>query len=260
MMRLEVLVAAVNREFEELVASMKLNCDAVIINQANTNEYAEKDYSFGKVKFYQFNERGVGLSRNNALLRASGDIVLFSDEDITYYDDYVERVTSEFEKRPEADMLLFNMDVCENRATYHTDKVTRIRLHNSGRYPTYSFAVKREKLIKAGVTFSLLFGGGAKYGCGEDSIFLKTLVDKGFKIYAVPVTIGSEKERESSWFKGYNEKFFFDKGVLFHYLYGGMAGIMAVRFVLTKKSFMCKDVSPKRALKLLKEGIKEGRG
>ena len=27
------------------------------------------------------NERGVGLSRNNALMRASGDILLFLDDD-----------------------------------------------------------------------------------------------------------------------------------------------------------------------------------
>lgn len=259
-MQLEVLVAAVNRELDELVDSMNLKCDAVIINQTDKNEYSEKEYPFGKVKFYQFNERGVGRSRNNALLRASGDIILFSDEDITYKDDYTDKILEEFKKYPKADMLLFNVDVCERRATYHTEKLTRIKVHNSGRYPTYSFAIKREKLIKSGVMFSLLFGGGAKYGCGEDSIFLKTLVDKGFKIYAVPVTIGSEKERESSWFKGYNEKFFFDKGVLFHYLYGFLADVMAVRFILKKKSFMCKEVNPKKALKLIRDGIKEGRG
>ena len=45
----------------------------------------------------------------------------------------------------------------------------------------------------------------------------------------------------------HNEKFFFDKGVLFHYLYGFLADVMAVRFILKKKSFMCKEVNPKKS-------------
>ena len=37
------------------------------------------------------------------------------------------------------------------------------------------FAVRRERLQAANITFSLLFGGGAKYSNGEDSLFLKGL-------------------------------------------------------------------------------------
>lgn len=255
---LEVLVSAVNRELDELVASMKLASNAVIVNQSDSEDYQEKKYDFGSVKFYQYNERGVGLSRNRALESSTKDLLLFSDEDIIYDEGYADKVIAEFEKYPDADMLLFNFNVCEARATYNTTEFTKIRWYNSGRYPTYSIAIKREVLIKSGVKFSLLFGGGAKYGCGEDSIFIKNLVDKGLKIYAVPVCLGSERERESSWFKGYTEKFFFDKGVLFHYLYGSLAGIMAIRFVLLKKSFMCKDVPAKKAYKLIKDGIKQG--
>lgn len=258
-MKLEVLVSAVNRDFEELVSSMKLKSDAVIINQANSDSYKEQDYDFGKIKFYQFNEKGVGLSRNKALDNSTKDILLFSDEDITYDDDYVDKVLGEFEKYPEADMLLFNMRVCDARATYNTTELTKISWFNSGRYPTYSFAIKRNKLIESGVRFSLLFGGGAEYSCGEDSLFLKNLVDKKLKIYAVPVCIGQEAERESSWFKGYNEKFFFDRGVLYHFLYGKLAMVMGLRFILRKKSFMCNEVKAFKAWKLLKAGIKKGK-
>ena len=34
------------------------------------------------------NERGIGLSRNTALMRATADIILFADEDVTYKDGY----------------------------------------------------------------------------------------------------------------------------------------------------------------------------
>lgn len=238
---------------------MNLKSDAIIINQGDSIGYQEVPVSGGNIRFFDMKEKGVGLSRNNALLRATGDIVLFSDEDITYDDDYVSKVLNAFEEHKDADMLLFNMRVCESRRTYYTTKETRIRWYNSGRYPTYSFAIRREKLHKSGVTYSLLFGGGAQYSAGEDSLFLKDLLRKKFKIIAVPVEIGQEKERKSSWFNGYNAKFFFDRGVLYHFLYGKLAGLFAIRFILTKKSFMCKDIAAKQALKLMKDGIKEAK-
>ena len=71
-------------------------------------------------------------------------------------------IALEFEKNPKADMILFDMEVPQDRATYHIDTYGRVRWYNCGRYPTYSFAARTEKLHEANVTFSLLFGGGAR--------------------------------------------------------------------------------------------------
>ena len=258
-MRLQVLVSAVNQSPEELISRMKLQSDAIIVNQGQNHAFQKLMQNGYEICFYDFMEKGVGLSRNTALLRADGDILLFSDEDITYDDGYADKILAEFEKHPEADMLLFNMRVGASRATYHIEKYGRVRWYNSGRYPTYSFAVRREKLHRNNITFSLLFGGGAKYSNGEDSLFLRDCLKAGLKIYSVPVEIGEEAERESTWFTGYHEKFFFDRGVLYHYLYGRMAGLFALRFILTKKAFMCREIPPGQAFKLMKQGIRDAK-
>lgn len=265
-MKLELLISAVDKDFDELVKSMNLSCDAVIINQKKDtiNEGFQREIlvNGGKVRCFQYNEKGVGVSRNRAIENSNNledSILLFSDEDITYNNDLEINIIQSFEAFPDADMLLFNMKVCENRATYHTDKVKRIKWYNAGRYPTYSFAIRRNALMKSGVRFSHLFGGGAKYSNGEDSLFLKALCDKGLRILAVPVCIGEEAERESTWFHGYNEKFFFDRGVLYHFLYGKLAVLMGARFVYTKKSFMCKEIPANKAFNLLKRGIVKGK-
>ena len=150
----------------------------------------------------------------------------------------VRAVTEEFEKNPDADMILFNVDVPEERRTYHIDSYGRVRWYNCGRYPTFSFAARTRKLHEAGVTFSLLFGGGAKYSNGEDSLFLAQCIRKGLKVYRAPVTIGRENGRPSTWFHGYNEKFFYDRGVLYRFLYGKAAFPMAVRFLLKNRAEM----------------------
>lgn len=256
---LEMLVSALKQEVGTLAEKMNLQSDAVIINQGEENSYQEYRHRGCRIRAYSFAERGVGLSRNNALLRAEGDIVLFSDEDIVYEEGYAQKVLEAFRSRPKADMLLFNMEVEADRATYHIEKEHRVRFYNSGRYPTYSFGARREKLHKAGVTFSLLFGGGAPYSNGEDSLFLLDCLKKGLRIYAVPIKLGKEEPRPSTWFSGYTEKFFFDRGVLYYFLYGPLKHIMALRFLLAHGKTMCQDIPFRKAYRLMCAGMKEGK-
>ena len=262
-MNLEVLVSAMHRKPEELIHVMQLESDAIIINQCDQNAYEEikKKGSYGdfKIRFFSFAERGVGLSRNNALLRAQADLVLFSDDDIVYEPGYSKLVIDEFEKHPEADMLLFNFDVVPERKTYETSDYKRVRTYNCGRYPTFSFAIKREKLHRLNITYSLLFGGGAKYSNGEDSLFIRECIKKGMKVYATPVRLGKEEGTPSTWFHGYHEKFFYDRGVLYQALYGKAAKPLAIRFLLKHHKKMCQEISMNKAYTLMRQGIKDMR-
>lgn len=258
-MTLQLLVAAMNKEPLELAQEMQLDSDAIIVSQGDNYAYEELFYKGHKIRYFSMAERGVGLSRNTSLLRAEGDIILFADEDIVYKGGYKEVVLQEFAKHPEADMLLFNVKAVAGRETYHTESFGRVRWYNCGRYPTYSFAVRREKIHKKNITFSLLFGGGAKYSNGEDSLFIRDCLKKGLKVYKVPATIGEEKERPSTWFQGYNEKFFFDRGVLYSHLYGKLNRAMGLRFLLAHKKEMCKEIPFKKAYGIMVQGMKEGR-
>ncbi len=267
-MTIQTLVSAVNEKVEELAKKMNLETDSIIVNQCtkdsiknavSQNNYIEYDLNGCKIKCYNFLEKGVGLSRNNALLRATADIILFSDEDIVYDEGYAKKVLQAFEEHPYADMLLFNMEVSKDRATYHTTKEFRVHRYNCGRYPTYSFAIRRDKIHKANITFSLLFGGGAKYSNGEDSIFIRECLKHKFKVYAIPVCLGKEVARPSTWFEGYTEKFFFDRGVLYCCLYGFLAKPLALRYLIKHYSLLFKQqVIPfSKAYSIMKKGMKE---
>ena len=263
-MTLQTLVSCVKQNMDTQAEVMNLQSDAIIINQCEENDYREYDHNGCRIKCYSFSERGVGLSRNKALERATADIVLFSDEDIRYEKGYAECIIKEFEKRPCADMLLFNIDVTEERRTYHIEKEHRVTWRNCGRYPTYSFAIRRDKLQAAGIRFDLNYGGGAKYGCGEDSLFIMACVKNRFKIFALPISIGKEEPRPSTWFNGYNEKYFFDKGALYVPLYGALAKPLAIRWLLAHKKVFFSDkdqeiVNWRQAYRIMKKGMKEVR-
>lgn len=258
-MQVEMLISAVNANPEELLEKMKPECNAVLINQCNYEKQETIWIDDKEIHIWHRNERGVGKSRNLALEKATANILLFCDEDIEYIPGYSKGIAEAFEKHPEADMIIFNLEVCPERRTYWNEGFHKIHWYNRGRYGACSVAVRRERLEQTGVKFSELFGGGAKYSNGEDSLFLKECADAGIKMYADEFVIGREAPRESTWFRGYNEKFFFDRGVLFAFLYGSLARLWAMRFVLTKKSMFQGDIKQMQAYKLMCSGIRQGK-
>jgi len=255
-MKLQVLVAAVNENVETLAEKMNLETEAVIVNQCDHFAYQEYLHRGRRIRCFSMAERGVGLSRNTALMRAEGEICLFSDEDIVFSSGYEKTVLDAFLQNPDADVLTFNFKVDPSRATYDNQSPKRIRWYNYSRYPTYAVAARLESLRRANVCFSLLFGGGARYSNGEDSLFLHDCLKKGLHLYAETAQIGEEVYRESTWFKGYNAKFFKDRGVLYHYLYGIMAKPFSLRFLLRLRDLG--EFSLREAYGLMVQGIREG--
>lgn len=256
-MTLQVLVSAMNTSPRELIGKMNIDTDCIIVNQCDRYDHEKFSTDGHEVQCFSMAERGVGLSRNHALLRADHDISLFSDEDIVYEDDCEKKVLEAFEQHPEADILLFNVEVCPERKTYFNTACGRVRWFNCGRYPAYSIAARTEKLKKNRLVFSLLFGGGARYSAGEDSLFLRDCLRRGLKIYKIPVLLGKETPGESTWFRGFTEKFFFDRGALYYFLYGPLKHLMALRFVLSKRKEMCREISWRKAYVLMKKGMRE---
>ncbi len=258
-MAVQLLVSCMYKNIQELADKMHIAGPAIIVNQCDEEKTDHFYFDSVQVDAYWRKERGVGRSRNLALSKADRDICLFSDEDIVYVDGYTELIEAEFAAHPEADGILFQVEVDPARKTYQNDEWGKVSFLNCGRYPAYSMAFRREKLQETGVKFSLLFGGGAPYSNGEDSLFISQLIRAGLQIYKSPVCIGEEIPRPSTWFTGYHEKFFFDRGVLYHFLYGAMAPVWGLRFAFCKRKEMCRDIPWRQAYKLILAGIKEGK-
>lgn len=212
---LQVLVAAVDQTDYTLPEKLNLQTDAIIGNQCDRNSIEMMDHNGHDILYLNFKERGVGLNRNNAWMRASADIVLFADDDMRYVDDYPNIVREAFRARPDADVILFNLIEAVPRR-FITKKAFRVRWYNILRFGAARIAAKTEALRRRGICFNLCFGGGAEYSQGEDSLFLTECLKKGLVIYAAPVFIAElTEERDSTWFKGYTEKFFSDHGALY---------------------------------------------
>lgn len=232
-MTLEVLVSSMNKELNKIVKEMNIQSNAIIINQCEKWSYEELEREEKSIRLINCKDKGVGLSRNNALMRSRGDIILFADEDEIFEKDYERNILEEFEKNEDADLIFFNVESLNaNRPLQQIKKEKKLHLFEAMKFGAVRIAVRREKIIENNIYFSLLFGGGAKYGSGEDSLFIRECFSKKFKAYSSTKLIAKVKQDESTWFKGYNEKYFLDKGTLYRKLYGRFAIFMCIQTVV----------------------------
>lgn len=116
----------------------------------------------------------------------------------------------------------------DERSGKPIEKYTRVGKRESREYGSVHIAIKKRALIGKNVYFNTLFGSGAMYSCGEDTLFLKELIEKGLKLYKSPIRIASVDMSDSTWFKGYNEKYFKDKGALIEAAYPRISGLLAI--------------------------------
>lgn len=255
-MKLEVLVATMNQENHELIKKMNISTDAVIANQCNNNDIKEFSFRGKDIKYINTKTKGVGINRNIGLLASTGDILLFADDDILYEDDYEHTILKEFEKNPKADIIIFNLYDSQNNR-YQIKERHKVGYFNYMRYGTVRIAAKKNSLIKHNITFNQNFGGGSKYGSGEDTLFLTDCLKAKLNIYAVPKYIGTIKdERDSTWFKGFNEKYFKDKGALFYNITKKFYFILIIQFALRNHSKTGSQFNKREKLKLLTNGIR----
>lgn len=215
-MTYQVLISTMNQKDSHKFEEMNLSSDVIIVNQGVDNSVVLIEKGDYQLKFYSFNERGVGLSRNTAMMRAHADIIQFADDDMIFTDTYREDVINEFESHPEADAILFSLESLNpERPLLKIEKFRRVRKIEALKYGCARLAIRREKVIYNNISFSLLFGGGAMYGSGEDTLFLQDCIRSGIRVYKSPVKVADVRQDTSTWFSGYNEKYYKDKGALF---------------------------------------------
>ena len=259
MSRVQVLVACMGQSDDSLYRAMNLQSDAVLANQCDIYEYREYIEPDGNcVQLVSTGDRGVGKNRNKALSFASGEYLLCSDQDMIYVDGYAAIVEDAFQKYPQADIIVFRLEYLNRFTPFkkESEQFHRIHLWNCMRYGTARVAMRKTSIDKACLSFSTLYGGGARFSSGEDSLFIRDALRKGLKMYTCPLTIAMVKQEESSWFKGYNDKFFIDKGILIANAFPWLKHLLVYYFAYGLRK-LSTDYGFLKICRLMRQGIRE---
>lgn len=240
-MKIEVLVSTMNDESMDLYTNMNISTDFLVSNQGNRHSSKEDNYRGNRVRSISTQTRGLARSRNILLSSANNDICLIADDDIKYHDNYETDVLDAFKKYPDADLLLFNLDNMGGRFVIKED--FKVNTMTYQRFGSVRIAFKLKSILKNDIRFNELFGAGSFYTSGEDTLFLKDCLSARLNIVAVNKSIGLLTDnRDSTWFEGYNYKYFFDKGALFKAAYPISYLFWILQFSIRKKKTADKDI------------------
>ena len=211
-MRVEILMSVMNQTDMKLAEQCNADTDVLMINQCDKEDYQEEIYNGHKIRMISTTERGLSKSRNMAIKNALGDILVIADDDLTYKDGYKDAILKAFDKEKKADAIAFNVHHTILRHKRKTNKKFKKALPWKS-YCSVSLAFKRRKILEHNVFFNANFGAGSGVvSSGEESVWQHDLRKKGLKIYQHPFCIAEVSQAESTWFSGYDEKFFYDKG------------------------------------------------
>lgn len=254
-MKLEVLMSCMHQSDAALVHRSGLTGDVVAVNQCDWDGYAEYPTEKGTARMFFTKQRGLTRSRNLAIRNAQADICLLCDDDETFVPDYENRILSAYENLPDADIVILKII---NRAASFPNRVMRLRFPQTLKVSSWQISFRRECLLASGVFFDELLGAGTGNGAEEELKFLTDCEKAGLRIYYVPTEIASVAQAQSTWFHGFDERFFENRGATTRYILGpGLASAYALYYIVRKRGLYRETIRMDQALRAIFRGIRE---
>ena len=125
---------------------------------------------------------------------------------------------------------------------------------------SWQISFKRESIVNNNVYFDERMGAGSGNGAEEEFRFLTDCRKNGLAIYYVPFVIADVAQTKSTWFKGYNEEFFINRGNTTRYIMGYVPAVLyAAYYSIRKRHQFDSDISWFKAFRLIMKGIHENR-
>jgi glycosyltransferase involved in cell wall biosynthesis len=219
MINLEVIVPTVNRTREgciDLLKTLKISSRVIIANQVSNQNLAQEKENIGPEQQVIFSQgKGVSLNRNTAIACSSADILLFIDDDCRLVPDYQTIVASFFDKHPEVDAVKFAGQFLNKPRSKDRWGTKRAHWKQVSRTGAPGLAIKRSSLVKFHLKFCEKLGAPNYIYKGEDSLFLRQLLRKKAILWTNNMLIYellADKEENSTYFKGYDQRFFVSQG------------------------------------------------
>jgi glycosyltransferase involved in cell wall biosynthesis len=251
---LQVLLSAMYLKDYRYIDTLNITTDCIVINQCDDEGKMSILHNGRSIKFVSTKERGLSKSRNMAISLADADICILCDNDVEYLSDYEATILEEFEKHPEYDIIVFFIKRNKPSSKPYFKNKKRLGYLSTLKVLSPEIAFRRKSIVDNNIQFKTDFGAGAKYSMGEENIFLYDCLKRGLKILYVPKQIATLRDEESTWFKGYTEKYFIDRGAIFCEMSKRFSVILIIQFALRKRRLFKKQISVRKAIKLMLAG------
>lgn len=256
-MRIQVLVATMHQTDHSLLEKMNIQSDAVVINQCDREKTEKFEHNGNEVLWIDTTERGLSKSRNMALRNACADVCLIADDDEVLKNGYEKIICDSFTSNPDCAVLRFAINGIEKPFKKYPEDEFYIGYLKSMKISSVEIAFRLKDVNDNNVRFDEKIGAGTDFLMGEENAFLFACIRNRMKIKYIPKTIADLHIGDSTWFTGYNEKYFIGKGAGFAAMKTHFTWLFIWQFAIRKYRRYRKNVSLFKAVRLMMKGKKQ---
>lgn len=192
-MNFEILISTMHKDtnqVSEMLASMNISCDAVVIVQGDFEGTDELELENGKAKIFYTKERGLSKSRNTALKVCATKYGYIMDDDVKVDLDAIKKLVGFMEQE--------NVDVATCQYQFKSGNSPRsysntMFTHNflsSARVASIEICLNTQSLKEKNISFDERFGLGTNLPSGEEYILLTDCLKKDLTVKYYPITTG----------------------------------------------------------------------
>lgn len=241
---------------KEMIKHSHITSDTVIINQCDEENYKEENICNALLRTFSVTDRGLTKSRNLAISKSQADICIICDDDEIFNEGYEKAVSSAYGALPDADIIIFDM---VDRPLKWGNSIKRLGYIDLMSVSSWQITFRREKLLASGVLFDENMGAGSGNGAEEEFRFLTQCRKAKLRIYHYPFRLASVAQTQSTWFKGFDEEFFVNRGNTTRYIMGLPLSVLYAAYYAFAKRKQLSGMSMLRAFSYTVKGIKENR-
>lgn len=251
---LEVLVSCMYELDETIIGRSRITSDVLLINQCDCENTLEYKVGNQRIRRIDTKQRGLSHSRNMAIEHAENNLCLLCDDDELFEPDYENTIINAFQQLKNADIIVF---LLANQPCSLKRNVHKLNYLECLRVCSWQIAFRRKSILESGVRFNPLIGAGSGNGCGEENKFLMDCYKEGLKIYYFPKNIASVLQVNSTWFRGFDKTFFYQRGIVTRYMLGlPLSVAYAFYYAFVKRNLYGQQISMYCALKEMLYGIR----
>lgn len=167
--------------------------------------------------------QGLSRSRNICLSKSKSDYVIFSDDDVLYYEDSITRFKNLVLNNPDVDIITFKASCIEDGSDFRSYPNDRMSIQDvrSFRPCSIEIAVKRTSVTNGNVLpFDERFGLGSRYPMHEESIFINNALMNNSRVKFFPIVLVQHKKESTGTHRLTNPRLVSATGAYYRIVYG----------------------------------------
>jgi hypothetical protein len=225
-------------------------CEVIVVQQLIKSDKTLTLNNPSKV--FTYKEKGVSLSRNKALEKATAPIALMADDDTYFIKGFEEIILKAHEQHTDAHIITFQaMNTKGKPFKNYSDKAYKHNFRTILKISNIEVSINLSKL-KNRKLFDENYGPGSVCICGSDTVFVVDAYNKSWNMYYIPKPIVVHPPVSSG--RTYSEFQTYHKGIMYRRCFGWKSFFLGLVFAIKKYPEYKNDLSFITFIKLIWKG------